>query len=60
MPQHMGQDFPRGVLVLLRHKMRTAAPLLFRRVQQGQRRRVLAIATAMRLRMVAMEAGWQR
>ena len=59
-PQHVGQDFPRGVLVLLCHKRWTAAPLLFSCVQQGQRRKVLAIATAMRLRMLAIESGQWR
>jgi hypothetical protein len=30
---------------------------LFNREQQGQRRKVLAIATAIRLRMLAIESG---
>ena len=52
-----GANLPRAVLVLLRHKRRTVAPLSFRRAQQGQRRRVLARAMAMRSRRVAMESG---
>ena len=58
--QHAGEDFLRGVLVLLRHKRRTALPLLFNCAQQGQRVKVLAIAMAILSRMVAIEFGTWR
>jgi len=42
-------------LLLLCHKRWTAAPLLFRRAQQGQRGRLLARAMAVRSRMSTLD-----